>query len=333
MLKNYIKDILRKPYYKVHDTICRHNIDLLERNQEINSKYKGERCFLVASGESTSLIDLKSLSNEYTFGVGYIMFHPEIEKLKLNFFLASEAGSWMDKKGAHGSHNWPEAYLISNGIDQGKIFLKEVFEKLHSRETTIFLKHDYIKYYQKLRLFDLYDNNVFYLKTINNLHTNQFPTIDLTMRFSSVGGSIFTSMLILMYMGYNEIYLCGAGYTYDPIYELHFYDNYAFPTDIGEDEAVSKLKNIVNSHNKKMSTHLQYSGFWEKNNYYRGIYVKECCEKAPDTLNHKIINEYAKSLGVKIYNIVPHGFESPVYEKITWEEVINEVLPDKQKLV
>jgi hypothetical protein len=36
---------------------------------------------------------------------------------------------------------------------------------------------------------------------------------------------------------------------------------------------------------------------------------------------NKLINDYAIAKGVNIKNIIPEGFESPVFEKISWVEV------------
>lgn len=46
---------------------------------------------------------------------------------------------------------------------------------------------------------------------------------------------------------------------------------------------------------------------------------------------HQIMKDFANDKEVKIYNIVPDSFESPIYEKISWEEVVSKVLTDKQK--
>ena len=41
---------------------------------------------------------------------------------------------------------------------------------------------------------------------------------------------------------------------------------------------------------------------------------------------HQSLNNYAKSQGIKIYNVVPDGFASPVYEKISWQEIKTKIL-------
>ena len=44
------------------------------------------------------------------------------------------------------------------------------------------------------------------------------------------------------------------------------------------------------------------------------------------TLQHRRVKEFALEHGVKIYNVVPDGFESPIYEKVTWDYVKQHVL-------
>ena len=46
---------------------------------------------------------------------------------------------------------------------------------------------------------------------------------------------------------------------------------------------------------------------------------------------HQITKVFADEQGVEIYNVTPDGFESPIYEKISWEEVVSKALTDKEK--
>ena len=129
-------------------------------------------------------------------------------------------------------------------------------------------------------------------------------------------------------MGFKEIYLCGAGYTYTPIYQLHFYDNYAFPKSLGNVKAENEAKKVVGPLNKERNTNIEYYGIMKKGDVYRGIYVQK---GDVNRKKHMVLNEYSRLQGVKIINIVPDGFESPVYEKTTWEEVIDNVLSSQLK--
>lgn len=331
MLKDSIKDILRIPFYKVYDTLFSHDKDFLKRNNLLKNKYQDERCFFLLTGESISYIDLELLRKEYSFGAGFLFFHPQIKCLNLNFYYALEAGGWMDKLGARGSHNWPENYIRSGGINQGKLYLKEVFNKLHDNGTKMFLNHDFINYYKKIKLFNLEDDKIIYLKSMSHLHKENHPVLDLTKRFIAGGGSIHQSILIVIYMGFKEIYLCGAGYTYKPCFEFHFYDSHVFPKSMGKQKAIIEAKKVVAPHNKKKGSTLEYYGLYEKDDLYRGMYVTKRKDELSFMKKHRIIDKFAKSQGVKIFNIVPDGFESPVYEKISWEEVVNNVLPKQPK--
>lgn len=48
-------------------------------------------------------------------------------------------------------------------------------------------------------------------------------------------------------------------------------------------------------------------------------------------IRHHIMKKFADDHGVKIYNVVPDGFESPIYEKVSWEHVLNNVLRKNDK--
>ena len=82
---------------------------------------------MLLTGESISYINLGLLREEYSFGVGFLFLHPQINQLKLNFSLAAEVDEWMDKLCFHGSYNWPENHIRSNGVNQGYLFLKWYF--------------------------------------------------------------------------------------------------------------------------------------------------------------------------------------------------------------
>lgn len=321
---------MRPYYYGLKDLIYKHNDRFLNKNHSLKDKYIGKRVFLLLSGESLSNIDIPRLKSEYTFGLGFLFLHKEIVDLPLTFFQGIEGKAKLDKPFAHGSHNWPENLILSGYINQFYVALREIVINFLRKGTIIFLNAESIKYFKKLNLFNIDHENIFYVKYMGGLHSDMFPRLDLTKRFVGGSAGIIDSILILIFMGFKEIYLCGAGYTYRPLYMLHFYDNHVFPITMSKERAILEAKNVVIPHNKKWNSNIKYYGIWEKDNLYRGIYTGEFCENAPDIIKHKKINDYAKSLGIRILNIVPDKFESPIYEKITWEEVVGNVLPNPQ---
>jgi hypothetical protein len=146
------------------------------------------------------------------------------------------------------------------------------------------------------------------------LFTTKTPKLDLTKRFTGGDGGVFNLVLIMIYAGFKEIYLAGAGYTYEPIYELHFYDNPVFPKSLGREKAEIEAREAIYTRNANTGSTLEYYGLLDKGSFYRGIYV----QRRPNSKfkeKYIILNTYAKSQVVKTYNIVLDSFEMPVYKK------------------
>ena len=225
-----------------------------------------------------------------------------------------------------GLPQWPESHLGPLGHEGIVQFYREIDERLED-STILILHSDNYKYINN----NFFKNKTkYFVKGKKYLHVIEgvpYKIIaDLTKRSISGGGSVFFSILTLMYMGFKEIYLCGAGYTYEPISHYHFYDNFVFPKSMGRKKAELEARKAIDDRNRKMGSTLEYYGLFEKDNLYRGVYIIRK-DHDPNKDKHRILNNYARSQGVKIYNIVPDGFESPIYEKITWQEVESKILP------
>ena len=105
---------------------------------------------------------------------------------------------------------------------------------------------------------------------------------------------------------------------------MHFYDNIIFPKDIGEVDAILKIKEEIKLRRKK-GAKMMYGGILEKDNYYRAVCIREKKQNHVNNI-HNILNQYANSQGIQIINIAPKGFDSSIYKKITWEKVVNDIL-------
>jgi hypothetical protein len=293
----------------------------LTRNARLAKKHNGERCFLIATGSSLEQIELHLLKEEQTFGMGFIFLHPDIKYLDLKYYLDCEIGPSFDNTGSS-YKNWPENYFPAFKNKLGKIFFSKITETLYKNGTSLFLNHEYIQYFDKLGLFDINDDQLNFIKTRNSLtHLGMVPEIDLQKRFRSGKGGISTALLVLIYMGFKEIYLCGAGYSYDPGYELHFYDNFKINKNVGEKIAKIKAKDWIKKYNEKTNSKAQYFGLHEKGSYYYGVFTRELNKESNNYREHQIINAYARSKGVKIVNIMPKGFNSPIYASCSWSEI------------
>jgi len=297
---------------------------LTAKNRKLNNKHEDLRAFCLLTGDSLSHIDIHKLKNEITIAPGFSYLSDEIINLPLTYYFSTEVGKNMDRQYAHGWWNWPEKHLLSGYIYQGYLFTREVVLRLIKNGTIVFFNADQINYFNKINLFSPEEKNVYFLKQMGGLKSNKvFHNADLTKRFSGLSGSVFNIILLLMKMGVKEIYLCGAGYTYSPTYEMHYYNNFSCSSlEYTKKEAMIKAIEYVNNRNILNNVNLTVKDIYKKNRNYRGILTQPYTE-TDDIRKHRLLLKIAKENGVSIYNITPDGFESPVYDKISWTEVLD----------
>jgi len=60
----------------------------------------------------------------------------------------------------------------------------------------------------------------------------------------------------------------------------------------------------------------------EDEEYYKPVFVKHNTNRDA----HLVVKNFAESIGVEIYNIIPDGFKSPVYHGVSWQHVVEKVL-------
>ena len=164
--------------------------------KEYKDKYKGKRCFIIATGPSLTELDVQKLKNEYTFGMNsvYLM---------------------MEKLG------WNTTFY---GIQDPYVYEKLKDKLLQSKDTQFFVSD---------LLFNKYkcpDNAIpFSLNYLNHRHTyNKLYTrfSDNVIKEVYDGYTItYSLMQIASYMGFSKIYLIGndCNYSKDPT-KQHFAD-------------------------------------------------------------------------------------------------------------
>ena len=314
-----LKELLKEPYFFIHDLIFQKYNSYLEKNIELKNKYLDKRCFLLLPGESLTYLNLKHLRNEYTAAPGFFFLHKDFDNLEVNFMFNSGMGQGLKRKGKDYYHNWPEQYLPSDGKYDPKLFFYYLMKKINNKSPKWFLNHDYIKYYSKIRQFDIEDERIYYLKMLNLFHKKYYKKIDLTKRFVGGGAAIINSILVLIYMGFKEIYLCGAGYTYDPIFHQHFYDNFVVDGKLSKEHARIEILNLIANSIDKDILQLKDIILYEKN--WRAVCTRKHANNNYTNLLIKL-KDVAGANGTMIYNIVPDGFSSPVFKTIRWNQVI-----------
>jgi hypothetical protein len=317
-----LTDLLRPAYYFSKDFFDAPGRKRLKKNAALADQYPGKRVFLLLTGASLQEINIPKLNNEYTCSCNFIILHEDIKKINLSFFVSIDP----IRSFTSGSSAWPESYQGLPGPERTQAYYHDVGDRLGAG-TKLILHDDNYDFINSRGL--LNNREVYFVKAKKDLYLdNRVPygtMADLTKRSISGGGTIFLSVLILMYMGFKEIYLAGAGYTYDPVYMLHFYDNFSFPKSMGREQAETAARKAIDERNRKIGDRMEYYGLAAKGDKYNGIYIWRR-ESDQNKEQHRLLNDYAQAQGVKIYNIVPEGFASPIYEKITWQEVESRIL-------
>lgn len=191
--KNYIFNSL-KFVYKMKRRM--RTKDGYQEIQRYKNKHKGERCFILATGPSLRIEDVKKLEYEYTFGMNSICM------------LFDQLG-------------WETTYY---GVQDKGVFLK-LFETYKKFTQTILFIGDGIdkKYRKDLR------HIPFAINYLNHKHSYKHLNTKFSLdAFKQVydGYTITYSLIQLaVYMGFKEIYLLGndCSYSKDPR-KQHFMD-------------------------------------------------------------------------------------------------------------
>ncbi len=341
-----LKDVLRKPYYFFQDIFSDNS--LLKRNAELKNVYEGKRIFLCLTGRSILDVNIELLNNEYTFGASFLgcpdldprysskygafiegvrhwnipgrycqVLEKEIDKEMLVETSKNRSKwpkvrnlSFFAPRTTHGSPLDGSVYTNKNLAKLGLDFWRATIESFPN--TTFFLFADERKWYEQNNLFK--NSKVYYIHSQPLLADSQVE-IDLTRRIHGQG-AIINMITAAIFMGFKEIYLCGAGYTYQPQQFFTYYYQPSFPIDFPKEKRTKVIDEIMKIEPVRILK------IEQDELSYRPIWVHD----SPVSDQHRIINGFARDAGVNIFNITPEGFQSPIYEKVTWDYVKQHIL-------
>jgi len=343
--KTHLDNILRPVFYAWQDFSDR---DILRRNECLKDLYKGKRCFLLLTAPSLLEVDPEKLNDEFTFGASHLGcpdLDPRYSSKYGNFLegirhwnfpnrycrvLEQDADILQLQESSRNRHKWPRFTNLSffaprtihGAAFEGSVYNNRTLAALgrdfwsatiHSFPNTTFLQYvNDLKWFEQENLLE--NRKVYYVHT-QPLRSDAKMKVDLTRRIHGKG-SFINMVTAAIYMGFKEIYLCGAGYTYQPMQFFTYYYQPSFPIEFPKEKRNKVIDEIM-----KIEP-VSILRIQEDELSYRPIWVDD----RPVSDSHRIMNEFARSVGVMIFNIVPDGFESPIYEKITWKEVENNVL-------
>lgn len=284
---------------------------LLRQNEELRNRHAGEKAFLFATGTSMVGMDLSKFNGQVTIGCNDIFRHPSFPSLQLKYYVAGVPfRRWLQvsPRFTHGHHHQ---------------YFSSVDETFRDRDTVHFYHATMHKYLKKRGLLRDKPRYYFLRKCALGEATNQ--VIDLTKPGTFFDGGLTIMIALAMFMGCKEIYLFGCGYTYSPVQAFHFYNCMRCPTGLSKSEMEASMKAFRLSHPETdfrgTNTNIVALGGDELMvdfSYYRNTQEGQ----ADDFYRtHRIIRIFAEANGVRILNVVPSGYDSPVYEKAPAEIV------------
>ena len=278
MLKKIIKGVQNRlaryrTYYKYKN--------ILGHNLELKDKFKGKRCFIIASGPSVKDQDLLRLVDEETFIVNTFWRHPLYDRLKAKNYVDLDPGP----------------------PNQKSFFYRE---ELVQREKDLRLKHSrfffhltgFYEYFKKLNVFSA--DNAYYIHSDGFFKGNLAFNTDITKTVPQVKNVIIGCILIAVYMGFEEIYLLGCEHSflaYRQFEEAHFFKETAY------------------TNSKDQQERMRY-GMIDKS--YEGVIDQaKVLFQNYRLLNAKLSKTHPQ---VKIYNATPNSFLD-VFPFVKYEDI------------
>jgi len=185
MFNKLTKSYLINSLVDVHDLLFTHPD--LKKNVELKDKYNNERIFILGSGSSILLYDLKVLSNECVMTQNSFHMHNDISDINPTFHCVvpyyqseNEISVWVDYI-ADMKAKMPDSLFIW-GLNT-----KSLIDKYHE---------------------DLRDKS-YYLRTRYNLLTLNKAKVNISKTIMNIPSVLTQCLSVAIYLGFKEIYLLG----------------------------------------------------------------------------------------------------------------------------
>lgn len=193
-MKNTLKEIL-VPFAK----------PLLSKIHKYKDVHHGESCYIFLNGISLKWFDLTKFCDKTAMACGFLPFHNDFNKLNVKYLLLTEPWWFYPTK----CTTSPPKKIIRNHL-QG--VYREIIKKYPEKEFFLNLSN-----YPTTR-----SKNITYL--FKDIYDDRLSADFITHRTNAFHGSLRTSILLAIYMGFDHCYLVGGDYTHLPSRAHHFYE-------------------------------------------------------------------------------------------------------------
>lgn len=325
-----LKKLLRPAYY----TWNRWRFGaLVSRNAALKGILNGQRCFILLTGPSVREVDFDCLRGEHVIATAHLYRHPSFSRLRVSAYVDTEPlqnlygqnvvfevrrdRPRMMVTPSNAQAMIADVYATANSDCPAHVrdnapfyFYKNIETSCADPDTVFLLNAASRRHFAKRGLFR--GRRTHWLTTMA-LPIDEASELsdDLAGAVTFMNGTVFLAMAAAIYMGAGEIYLAGAGYTYSPRQEGHFYDRPMICKSFGPERARSIARQMAAARGVELDS-VRLEGDY---------YVAEYQRALPVDSAHERMQAFATSRGVRIYNIVPPGVTSPVYEGVSWTSV------------
>jgi len=291
---------------------------LLKNNEKLKNKHLGKKAFLFGTGTSLLDVDLTKFNGEITIACNDIYKHPSFSSLDLKYYTVA-----MAYRHFHDSNN-PRF----TREDHHKYFLQ--IDKEFRYRNTVHFFHATIQKYIKKRIL-LSSKKCYYYDRKGPMLEKKELTVDLSKPDSFFDGGLENMIALAIFMGCKEIYLFGCGYTYQPVQIFHFYDCFTYQKGLTKKGVASKFEFFKKFHNwhserNEESWKKSITAEIELNNKsmlldFMSYQIDKEGSNDDFYWKHRLIKKIADFNDARILNVVPNGYESPVYEKVPIEDI------------
>ena len=189
-------------YLRSYIHYCKYK-GLLSKNLKLRDKYKNKRCFILGSGPSIKKLNLKLLKNEIVFALNNFYVHDDFKIIM--------------------SGNAPKYYMTApvhppQTETEWLAWFKDMEGFIPTNINMIFGINGYkynIKYlFDKHKIFDAH-SKIWYFAGINYNHKKIIETaMDITRPIYNGESVSIYSLIVAIYMGFEDIYLLGMDHNY-----------------------------------------------------------------------------------------------------------------------
>lgn len=178
---------------------------ILSKIHRYKDAHRGESCYLIGDGVSVKWFDLAAFNDKTAIPCAHIPLHVEFNKLNVQYLSLAEPW-WF----------YPTQRTASSPkqIERNRIQLayRDIINQYPDKQFFVNLSN-----YPVLK-----QKNITYL--FRDIYDERLPANFITRRINAFHGSLRTSILLSIYMGFDHCYLVGYDYTHVPSRSLHWYE-------------------------------------------------------------------------------------------------------------